>query len=184
MSESKPDRAYEVVRRRVIDGTYPPGERIVLPHVAAELGMSVVPVREALRRLEAERLVEFTRWAGARVTAYDERQLEEAIEAAALLEGQIALLAAPHLRRSDLAAMRRENTLLRAAEAVGDLGEARDRDRTFHAVMHGRCPNRMLVTLVEIAYSRMDSLRNVFEHSPQRIGRATQEHAFPSRPGT
>ena len=50
--------------------------------------------------------------------------------------------------------------------------------------MHGRCPNRMLVTLVEIAYSRMDSLRNVFEHSPQRIGRATQEHAFPSRPGT
>jgi DNA-binding GntR family transcriptional regulator len=174
--ESKSERAYQVIRRRVVDGTYCPGDRIVLPQVGAELGMSVVPVREALRRLEAEGMVEFTRWAGARVTAFDERQLGEAIEAAALLEGEIAQLAAPHLRRQDVAAMRRENRLLRTAEAAGDLEAARDRDRGFHAVMHARCPNRLLVMLVETAYARMDTLRNVFEHEPQRIGHAAAEH--------
>jgi DNA-binding GntR family transcriptional regulator len=176
VTESKPDRAYDTVRRRVIDGTYPPGQRIVLPTVAAELEMSSVPVREALRRLEAEGLVEFTRWAGARVAAFDERQLGEAIQAAALLEGQIALLAAPRLRRLDTAAMRRENRRLRAAEAAGDLTSARDSDRSFHAVVHDRCPNRMLVMLVQIAYTRMDTLRNVFEHRPQRIGHAAADH--------
>lgn len=78
MTEPKPG-AYDTVRRRAIDGTYPPCQRIVLPTVAAELQMSSVPVLEAPRRLEAEGLVEFTRWAGARVAAFDKRQLGEAI---------------------------------------------------------------------------------------------------------
>jgi DNA-binding GntR family transcriptional regulator len=174
--ESKSERAYQVIRQRMLDGTYRPGDRIVLPEVGAELEMSVVPVREALRRLEAEGMVEFTRWAGARVPPFDEAQLGEAIEAAALLEGEIARLAAPHVTTADLTAMRRENRLLRAAEAAGDLDEARDRDRAFHTVLHVRCPNRLLVALVETAYARMDTLRNVFEHHPQRIGNATTEH--------
>ncbi len=176
MLESKSERAYQLIRLRLLDGTYRPGNRIVLPDVGSELKMSVVPVREALRRLEAEGLVEFTRWAGARVPNFDERQLGEAIEAAALLDGEIARLAAPHLQRADLTTMRRQNTLLRAAEAAGDLEEARRCDRAFHAVMHARCPNRLLVVLVETAYVRMDTLRNVFEHQPQRIGHATAEH--------
>ncbi len=176
MLESKSERAYQVIRLRLLDGTYGPGDRIVLPEVGAELAMSVVPVREAVRRLEAEGLVEFTRWAGARVPNFDERQLAEAIEAAALLEGEIARLAAPHLRREDLTAMRRENRLLRSAETSGDLEDARARDRAFHAVLHARCPNRLLVVLVETAYVRMDTLRNVFEHQPRRLGNATAEH--------
>ena len=176
MTESKPERAYDAVRRRIVDGTYGPGARIPLTTVAAELGMSVVPVREALRRLEAEGLVEFTRWSGARVAAFDERQLGEAIEAAALLEGQIALLAAPRIRAADRNGMQRENRRLRAAEAAGDLAAARDCDRAFHAVVHTRCPNRMLVMLVQIAYTRMDTLRNVFEHRPQRIPHAADDH--------
>ncbi|MTA11402.1 MAG: FCD domain-containing protein [Actinobacteria bacterium] len=174
--ESKSERAYQVIRLRLLDGTYGPGDRIVLPEVGAELAMSVVPVREAVRRLEAEGLLEFTRWAGARVPNFDERQLAEAIEAAALLEGEIARLAAPYLRREDLTAMRRENRLLRSAETSGDLEDARARDRAFHAVVHARCPNRLLVLLVETAYVRMDTLRNVFEHQPQRVGNATAEH--------
>ena len=110
------------------------------------------------------------------MAAFDERQLAESIEAAALLEGQIALLAAPRLRRADLAEMRRANRRLRVAEAAGDLTAARDSDRSFHAAVHARCPNRMLVTLVQIAYARMDTLRNVFEHRPQRIGHAADDH--------
>lgn len=176
MLESKSERAYQVIRLRLLDGTYRPGDRIVLAEVGAELAMSVVPVREAVRRLEAEGLIEFTRWAGARVPTFDEQQLAEAIEAAALLEGEIARLAAPHLRREDLTAMRRENRLLRSAESSGDLESARACDRAFHAVVHARCPNRLLVLLVETAYVRMDTLRNVFEHQPRRVENATAEH--------
>ena len=99
--------------------------------------------------------------------------LEERI---ALLEGEIARLASPHVTPADLTTMRRENRLLRSAEAAVDLDEARDRDRAFHTVLHVRCPNRLLVALVETAYARMDTLRNVFEHHPERIDNATAEH--------
>ncbi len=176
MTGSKLQLAYDFVRRRIIDGTYPSGHRLVLPQVAAEIGTSTVPVREALRRLEAEGLVEFTRWAGARVAGFDERQLGEAIAAAAMLEAEIALLTCPVLGEADVAAMQEANERLRAAEAAGGLEAARAADRAFHAVMHHRCPNRMLVTLAQIAYTRMDAVHNIFEHRPERIGRAADDH--------
>lgn len=176
MTASKLQVAYDFVRRRIVDGTYASGHRLVLPRIAAEIGTSTAPVREALRRLEAEGLVEFTRWAGARVAGFDARQLGEAIAAAAMLEAEIALLACPHLEPADLAAMREANERLRAAEARGDLALARDSDRAFHAVMHDRCPNRMLVTLVQIAYTRMDTVQNIYEHRPERIAAAARDH--------
>ena len=177
---SKLQVAYDFVRRRIVDGTYASGHRIVLPRVAAEIGTSTAPVREALRRLEAEGLVEFTRWAGARVAGFDERQLGEAIAAAAMLEAEIALLAARSSRTPTWPTMREANEpLLRAAASAGDLSAARDADRAFHAVMHRRCPNRMLVTLVQIAYTRMDTVHNIYEHRPERI---TQRRRRPRSP--
>lgn len=160
----------------IFDGEYGPGSRLNIASLAKRLDVSPIPVREALRRLEAEGLVEFTRWAGARVAGFDARQLGEAIAAAAMLEAEIALLACPGLEPADLAAMREANEQLRAAEAHGDMACARDSDRAFHAVMHDRCPNRMLVTLVQIAYTRMDTVQNIYEHRPERIPAAARDH--------
>ncbi len=53
--ESKSQQAYAAVKARIVEGTYtPPGYRLVLAKIAEDLGFSVVPVREAIRRLEAE----------------------------------------------------------------------------------------------------------------------------------
>ena len=53
---SKSQQAYGAVKQRIVDGVYPPGHRLVLAAIAQDLGVSVVPVREAIRRLEAEGL--------------------------------------------------------------------------------------------------------------------------------
>ena len=90
-----------------------------------------------------------------------------------MLEGEIARLAAPHVTAADLATMRARTGCCRAAEAAGDLDEARDRDRAFHAVSTSVARIGCSVTLVETAYTRMDTLRNVFEHHPERIDNAT-----------
>ncbi|MPS75542.1 MAG: GntR family transcriptional regulator, partial [Microbacterium sp.] len=71
-SASKSEQAYAWIRSRISAHTYGPGYRLVLGPIADELGMSVVPVREAIRRLEAEGLVTFERNVGARVTLVDE----------------------------------------------------------------------------------------------------------------
>src|SRR5690348_173461 len=69
---SRVELAYATIRERIIAGTYGPGYRLVLDELAREIGSSPVPVREAIRRLEAEGWVEYQRHVGARVASFDE----------------------------------------------------------------------------------------------------------------
>ena len=71
---SKSQRAYHWVKERIAGQEFTPGYRLVLGSIAAELDMSVVPVREAIRQLEAEGLVTFERNVGARVSMVDDTQ--------------------------------------------------------------------------------------------------------------
>ena len=63
---SKQERVYVVLRGRLFDGTYGPGHRLVIDALARELEVSPMPVREAIRRLEAEGLVDYQRNQGPR----------------------------------------------------------------------------------------------------------------------
>ena len=65
-TQSKSELAYSWIRSRIEEGAFVPGYRLVLGAIAKELDISVVPVREAIRRLEAEALVTFERNVGAR----------------------------------------------------------------------------------------------------------------------
>jgi len=73
-SASKQEYAYAAIRRRILDGAYPPGHRLVIRTLADELGVSSVPVREAIRRLEAEGRVVHRHNAGSRVAPVDGRR--------------------------------------------------------------------------------------------------------------
>ena len=68
---SKADRAYQAILEGIRDQRHEPGDRLVLSQIAAELGMSVVPVREAIRRLQSEKLVAYERNVGATVVGID-----------------------------------------------------------------------------------------------------------------
>ncbi|WP_220086928.1 GntR family transcriptional regulator, partial [Burkholderia multivorans] len=68
---SKAEHAYQWIRERIGDHTFDAGDKLVLSQIAVELDTSVVPVREAIRRLEADGLVTFERNVGARVAMVD-----------------------------------------------------------------------------------------------------------------
>src|SRR4051812_34876320 len=103
---SKQEHVYSVLRRRILDGTYPPGYRLVIDTIGRELEVSPMPVREAIRRLEAEHWIVYQRHQGAQVAPRDAEMWAEAIEALALLEGFVTARAAPHLQDEDFAALR------------------------------------------------------------------------------
>lgn len=88
----------ERIRGRILDGTLKPGERLVEDRLSAELGVSRVPVREALRDLSAEGLVRLLPRRGATVTEITPEIVAELVEVRAMLEGLNARLAA---RRRD-----------------------------------------------------------------------------------
>jgi DNA-binding GntR family transcriptional regulator len=84
----------EQIRGRILDGTLKPGERLVEDRLSAELGVSRVPVREALRSLSAEGLVTLLPRRGATVVEVTPESVAELVEVRALLEGLNAKLAA------------------------------------------------------------------------------------------
>jgi DNA-binding GntR family transcriptional regulator len=83
------------VKARIVEGTYTPGYRLVLAKIAEDLGFSVVPVREAIRRLEAEGLVKFERNVGATVSGIDPTEYLYTMQTLSIVEGAATALSAP-----------------------------------------------------------------------------------------
>lgn len=88
------DKAYQAVRDGILAGRYGPSTRITEQEVAAAAGVSRTPVREALRRLHAEGLVDFTPNQGAMVTTWSAEDADEIFQLRALLESYGAARAA------------------------------------------------------------------------------------------
>ena len=174
---SKADHAYETILRSILDGEYEPGERLVIERLARELGVSVVPVREAIRRLEADGYVTFTRNIGATVTAIDLDRYPETIEAVAAIEGVALGLAAPHLTATDLRRAREVNDRLRDSLVKFDPAQFTRLNRRFHEILYSACPNRHILSILEREWALLDTTRrSAFTYIPERAARSVEEH--------
>jgi DNA-binding GntR family transcriptional regulator len=174
---SKAERAYQLIRDRIVDGTYAPGYRLVLDQVARELVVSPVPVREAIRRLEAEGYVEFRRNVGAQVARIDSAEYGETVRALALLEGAATALAAPHLTRQDLRRALQVNDEIRAGLAAFDPLEFTRLNNTFHEILCAACPNPYLRGLLGREWSRVNVVRRTaFSPMPSLAARSIDDH--------
>jgi DNA-binding GntR family transcriptional regulator len=150
---------YEALRARILDGTFGPGYRIVIDAVAKELGVSAMPVREAVRQLEAEGWLTYEPNVGARVNPLDASQYEQTLMAVALLEGEATALAAPRLRAPDQDRARRLNAAMEAAaEDQNPLLYTR-LNLDFHATLVAPCENRYLLVLLGHANDRLQATR-------------------------
>lgn len=175
---SRVELAYTTIRERIIDGSYGPGYRLVLDELAREIGSSPVPVREAIRRLEAEGYVEFQRHVGARVASFDEHEFVQAVQVVAVLEGYATALCAPHMRRADIARAGKINERMRAALTDIDPVQFSALNREFHFLIYDRCPNTHVRSLLEAQWSRLDTIRrSVFAFIPGRALSSVAEHA-------
>src|SRR6266850_769597 len=174
---TKQEHAYQTIRERILAGTYGPGFRVVIDALADELGVSALPVREAIRRLEAEGLIVFRPNAGAQVAPADPGQFEETMVCLAVLEGYATALAAPLMGKADVAKLREANeAMVDCMHRVDALGFSRA-NRDFHMAIYDRCPNPYLVELLRDTERRLDAIRRtVFTHIPFRGTESIEEH--------
>jgi DNA-binding GntR family transcriptional regulator len=173
---SKSQLAYEHLRERITRGGYGPGYRLVLDQLARELGMSVVPVREAIRRLEAEGVVTFERNIGARVAAIDPVDHRDACQTLAIVEGAAVALAQPHLAAADLAEARAINDRLREGLADFDPVRFTRLNEAFHRTLSDPCPNAQLKNLVAVGWRQLDQRRSTFGNAAGRAHASVAEH--------
>jgi DNA-binding GntR family transcriptional regulator len=96
------DKAYQTIRDGIASGRYPQGAHITAQDLAADSGLSRTPVREAMRRLHAEGLLTILPNRGAFVSRWDEDDIRQYFELAALLEGHAAELAAQRITAGEI----------------------------------------------------------------------------------
>lgn len=174
---SKSEVAYDWIRARIANHEYGPGYRLVLGTIAAELDMSVVPVREAIRRLEAEHLVTFEKNVGARVSVVDEEAYIHTMQTLSLVEGYATRLAAPFVTADDLAQAAEINARMHRLIDDFDPYAYTQLNQRFHAVLFDRCPNPHILDLVGRGWSRLAGLRDTsFALIPSRPRHSVEEH--------
>ena len=177
ISKSKAETAYAWIRERIRTREYEPGYRLVLSTIAEALEVSVVPVREAIRQLEAEGLVTYERNVGARVSTYNQDVYFETMETIAVLEGRATALSAPLLEAEDLAQARAVNQKMRDLLEDFDPIEFTQLNKAFHRVLFGKCPNARLVQLLFDEWENLEYFRvSTFRYVPQRAQDSVEEH--------
>jgi DNA-binding GntR family transcriptional regulator len=175
---AKADYAYEAIRGKILDGSYGPGFRLVLDRLASEIGVSAVPVREALRRLEAEGYVDFIRNVGARVRWIDVNDYAESLQTLAVLEASATAMAAPLLDKPALARARKANDAMAASLTRRDGTAVIGQDCTFHESLYDACPNTYLVAMVRREMTRVQRLGSALQSlAPDRAQQAVEEHS-------
>lgn len=138
------EQIHEHLVEGIVSGRWKPGERIVERRIAVELQVSQTPVREALRELEALRLIESVPNKGVRVRALSAADMEEIYPVRAGLEQMAAELAAPRLAE-DTSALEPHVAALYQADAVDD-GEAQVRHTVaFHRELVRASGNSVLL---------------------------------------
>ena len=174
---NKQERTYTILRDRIHSGSIAPLERLKIDALARELGVSPIPVREALRRLEAEGWVRFSPNVGAVVSPVDSTSWEQSMIVLAILEGAASGEAQQHLRRSDLTRLRKIAAAMEEAAARADPLRFSKLNRSLHHTIISRCPNTYLLELLENANMRLDRVRStMFVYLPHRSEEALGEH--------
>lgn len=174
---SKSERAYILIKTKITEGSYGPGFRLVLGAIAKELDVSVVPVREAIRRLEAEGLVTFTTNVGAQVVATDAREYQFTMETLSLVEGLATAMAAPNVKPSDIALARKINEEMRDCLEHFEPTRFTELNHEFHAVIFEHCANLHILDLVHRGWNRLSTIReSAFIYVPGRARESVDEH--------
>ena len=152
----KSQLAYQWIRERIADGRYTAGYRLVLDQIARELGVSAVPVREAVRMLEAEGLVTFERNVGAQVAMLDATEYVVTMQTLALVEGYATALSAPTLPAGAIKRARAINDDMSATLEHFDPVSFTKLNLDFHAALFESCPNPHILDLVESGADALD----------------------------
>ncbi len=141
------DQVYIAIRERISSGSLPRGARVHQEDLAEELGVSRTPVREALRRLAAEGLVEMRTNRGARVADVDQVGMRGSYEARTVIEPGAARLAAGRRLAEPLARMRAAVAAQR--RSLRNVQRSFEANREFHLALAEASGNEFLVQFAE-----------------------------------
>lgn len=152
------DRIYDELRYALMRGQFRPGEVLTIRTLASALGTSIVPVRDALQRLMAERALEVLPNRSARVPLTDRAEFDELTNIRIALEG-LAVEAAPaHLTKEDLSLIEHLNAQMSEAILNGDAAGILESNMAFHFTIYRAAVGPLLFGIIESLWVRIGPL--------------------------
>jgi DNA-binding GntR family transcriptional regulator len=159
------ERVHERLRTLIVEGTYPPGSILSQVQLARMFGVSRTPLREALRRLEAEGLIEAEQNQRARVATVDAEALDVLFTDGILLEAMGIKVTVPRLSEIDLNAILASIAALRiATDNADEAAQARAR-RGTHQLLVAHAGERLRDTILG-QYDRSENYRRLYVPLP------------------
>ena len=167
---------FHVLREGIVSGGLPGGMQLKQDEISAALNVSHIPVREALRRLEAQGLVRIHPNRGAAVTELTRSELLDMMEVRATLSVMMMRNSAPMLTKADFDAL--EEVVCQQREtAVEDIVRSEELNYKFHDILTSHAKNSMANFLLELVHANIDRyLRVSFYGTPQTREVSINEH--------
>ncbi|WP_213991074.1 GntR family transcriptional regulator [Sodalis sp. dw_96] len=157
--ESLRHQVENVLRQAIMTGRYAPGERLIERELCETLGVSRTSVREALRKLEAEKLVHIVPNKGPIVAIISQQEAAELYALRGLLEGFAAREFAQRASEADIARFGAAVQQLHAAGAAQDQGQVLDAKNALYDVLLNNCGNSLVKEILSSLHSRINLLR-------------------------
>jgi DNA-binding GntR family transcriptional regulator len=170
------DRATEALRKGILGGRYAPGERLGEVDLANRLGLSRTPVREALRRLSAEGLVEITANKGARVVEYPQQDLDHIFQIRAQVEGLAAKAAARTASEEDIDRLEEIATVLAGHAEAGRLDKVYKLNTEYHSTLNGLAGSSVLPATVASLIHSSVLLKTLHSFDDAAMRRSVHHH--------
>lgn len=171
---SRADQVQQQILQSIRNGHFQPGDRIRETEVAKSFGVSRTPVREALRRLESDGLLNFESWRGVVVSKLDRQQVSELYAMREVLEGTAARMAAQHIDAADIELLR---VLLEQAEVSSDdPARLAQLNRKLHQTIYAAAHNQYLLQTLGQLENALALLRGTTYAVPGRAQSAAAEH--------
>jgi DNA-binding GntR family transcriptional regulator len=161
------------LRESIISGQFAEDEPIRQDDIARIFNVSKIPVREALKRLEAEGLVQFHRNKGAVVTRISEPELAQIFEVRVLLEVQAIRLAVPRLTAAHI---RRATAICDEFVADDDIGRWAELNWAFHTCLYEAAQRPFLLNMIRSIHDKIERYLRVQMSFEEGKERADQEH--------
>ena len=169
-------KVYDRIREDILNGVYKEHEELKEATLGEKMGVSRTPVREALRQLELEGLVEIIPNKGARVTGITKKDMEDIYQIRYLLEGLSARWATEHVTEEQLEKMEETLYLTEFHAKKGNFAQVYELDSLFHELMYEASGSKMLNHILSDFHMYVTRIRKTSLANNTRSKNSTEEH--------
>lgn len=169
-------KVFEKLQNAIIEGHLRDGENLTEVRLSAELGVSRTLVREAIRQLELEGLVEYIPNKGAIVKGISEKDIRDIYEIRVLIEGLAARWAATGITDEELQALERALELQEFFTQKKDAEQLMKIDTLFHDIIFCACDSRPLIHVLKMFHKYVQRARSQALATPERAEKVLEEH--------